>query len=143
MRPQQDNRIQGGYAIAFSSALVLSTTGVLVRYLTEAYHMPPMILAFWRNCFLTICLLLVLVILLAVGPSLLGFGLYNISLGRLPSSTANLIATAEPLFTALLAYLLLDELLGPSQLGGGLLILGGVLTLRLHERRRGAVAIRK
>ncbi len=321
MRPQQgDNRMQGGYAIAFSSALILSTTGVLVRHLTEAYHMPPMILAFWRNCFLTLCLLLVLelfypylvevrrrdlgyllsyglllavfnilwttsvaingasiatllvyssagfaallgwwfleeelgqakvtavalclagcamvsgaigmeqrgninpfgimigilsglsyaiyslmgrsawqrglnpwttllytfgfaalflllinlldmvaiprgrtemadffwlgrafegwgyLILLAVGPSLIGFGLYNISLGRLPSSTANLIATAEPLFTALLAYLLLDELLSASQLGGGLLILGGVLALRFHERRGIAVAIRR
>jgi drug/metabolite transporter (DMT)-like permease len=82
-------------------------------------------------------------ILLAIGPSLIGFGLYNMSLGRLPSSTANLIATAEPLFTALLAYLLLDELLDASQLGGGLLILGGVLALRFHERRRGAVAIRR
>lgn len=318
--PQGDNRIPGGYAIAFSSALILSTTGVLIRHLTEAYHMPPMILAFWRNCFVTLCLLLVLelfypflveirrrdlgyllsyglllavfnilwttsvaingasiatllvyssagfaallgwwfleeelgqakvtavalclagcamvsgaigmeqfgnintsgimtgilsglcyaiyslmgrsawqrgldpwttllytfgfaafflllvnlldivasprgrseladffwlgrtfegwgyLILLAVGPSLIGFGLYNISLGRLPSSTANLIATAEPLFTALLAYLLLDELLAASQLGGGLLILGGVLTLRFHERRGIAVAIRR
>lgn len=319
MRPQQgDDGPGSGYAIAFTSALILSTTGILVRHLTETYHIPPMVLAFWRNGFLTLCLLLVLelyypflvevkrrdlgyllvyglllavfnvlwttsvamsgaaiatllvyssagfaallgwrflaeelsqakiaavllclagcamvsggmgrdvgwavqplgimtgilsglgyavyslmgrsacnrglnpwtillytfgfatlfllafnlikmgtglggraeladflwlgrafegwacLILLAMGPTLAGFGLYNVSLSRLPSSTANLIATTEPLFTALLAYLFLGELLGAAQLAGGLLILAGVFCLRFFENRRLAVAI--
>lgn len=319
MRPlQADDNLQSGYIIAFSSALVLSTTGILVRHLTETYHIPPMILAFWRNCFLSVCLLLILelyypylteirrrdfgyllayglllavfnilwthsvaingaavatllvyssagfaalfgwwfldeelnpakiltialclagcamvsgffgggqgpaeinplgvligilsglgygiyslmgrsasqrglnpwttllytfgfaslfllafnlstmdifpwgrvevtdflwlgrdaggwayLLLLAVGPSLIGFGLYNISLGQLPAGTVNLIATAEPAFTAFLAYLLLDEMLGPLQLAGGLLIIGSVLALQLFARRRFAFA---
>jgi drug/metabolite transporter (DMT)-like permease len=64
-----------------------------------------------------------------------GFGLYNVSLGYLPSSVANLILTIEPVFTAALAYVLLGEGLRGMQLGGSLMILAGVVFLRIHEGR--------
>jgi drug/metabolite transporter (DMT)-like permease len=70
---------------------------------------------------------------LAAGPTLIGFGLYNISLSLLPSSVANLIVTSEPAFTALLAFLLLDERLMQGQIVGMLLILTGVVVLRVYE----------
>jgi drug/metabolite transporter (DMT)-like permease len=73
--------------------------------------------------------------LLAAGPTLAGYGLYNVSLGYLPSSVANLILTVEPIFTAALAYVLLGERLGGMQLAGSLMILGGVVFLRVHEGR--------
>ena len=76
-----------------------------------------------------------ILLLLAVGPTLVGFGLYNLSLGFLPASVANLIVTLEPAFTALSAYLLLGEQLSVLQVGGGLLILCGVVFLRLYEGR--------
>ncbi len=78
-----------------------------------------------------------LLILLAVGPTLAGFGLYNVSLGLLPASVANLILTTEPVFTALIAYLLLSERLNAVQLAGSLLILGGVVFLKIFESRPG------
>lgn len=71
--------------------------------------------------------------LLAVGPTVAGFGLYNISLGYLPSSVANLILTLEPAFTATIAYLLLGEQLNGVQLGGSAMILSGVVFLRIYE----------
>jgi len=71
--------------------------------------------------------------LLAVGPTLAGFGLYNVSMTYLPSSVANLILTMEPAITSLFAYLLLDERLTRVQLSGSLLILGGVVFLRIYE----------
>ncbi len=74
-------------------------------------------------------------LLLAAGPTLAGFGLYNVSLSYLPSSLANLIVTLEPAFTAVLAYVLLDERLTLVQLGGSLLILGAVVMLRIYEGR--------
>jgi len=77
-------------------------------------------------------------LLLAAGPTVLGFGLYNASLRHLPSSVANLIVSSEPVFTALLAYRLFGERLDASQLMGSALILGGVGLLRLSEFRRGA-----
>ncbi|HEY3290053.1 MAG TPA: EamA family transporter [Anaerolineae bacterium] len=75
---------------------------------------------------------LVLFVLAAV-PTVLGYGLYNVSLKHLPSSIANLIATSEPVFTAITAYFVLNERLNLLQIGGGLLVLGGVVFLRLFE----------
>ena len=73
--------------------------------------------------------------LLAAGPTLAGFGLYNVSLTYLPSSVANLVLTLEPAFTASLAYFLLGEHLTMVQITGSLLILGGVVFLRISEGR--------
>ena len=75
--------------------------------------------------------------LLAAGPTVAGFGLYNVSLSYLPSSVANLILTLEPAFTAVIAYVLLGERLSGIQLGGSAMIVGGVVFLRIYEGRRG------
>ena len=74
-------------------------------------------------------------ILLAAGPTVLGFGLYNLSLKALPSSIANLIVSLEPASTAVIAYLLLGERLSGMQIGGSLVLLGGVIFLRVYEGR--------
>jgi drug/metabolite transporter (DMT)-like permease len=73
--------------------------------------------------------------LLGVGPTLAGFGLYNVALTHLPSSVANLIATSEPVFTAIIAYLFLNERLTWVQISGSVLVLGGVVLLRVYEGR--------
>jgi drug/metabolite transporter (DMT)-like permease len=73
--------------------------------------------------------------LLAAGPTVAGFGLYNVSLGMLPASIVNLILTTEPVFTAVLAIILLGERLTVIQVVGSLLIISGVLFLRLYEGR--------
>jgi drug/metabolite transporter (DMT)-like permease len=75
----------------------------------------------------------VILFLLAVGPTLAGYGLYNVSLTYLPSSVANLIVSLEPAFTAAIAFFLLGERLTLVQVGGSLLILGGVVFLRVYE----------
>jgi drug/metabolite transporter (DMT)-like permease len=76
-----------------------------------------------------------ILLVLAAGPTLLGFGLYNTSLTYLPSSVANLIVTIEPVFTAIIAYFLLGEHLSELQMLGGLLIISGVVFLRVFEDR--------
>ncbi len=50
-----------------------------------------------------------LLLTLAAGPTLLGFGLYNISLKTLPLAVANLILSLELVFTAVIAYFLLGK----------------------------------
>ncbi len=72
-------------------------------------------------------------IFLAIGPTIGGYGLYTVSLTHLPASVANLIATLEPALTAVQAYLLLGEKYTTPQIFGSLLILGGVILLRLLE----------
>ncbi len=74
-------------------------------------------------------------VLLAAGPTLAGFGLYNVALTHLPSGVVNLIATTEPVFTAVIAFFLLGERLTWVQVGGSILVLGGVALLRIYEGR--------
>ena len=71
--------------------------------------------------------------LLAAGPTLAGFGLYNVSLSYLPSSVANLVVSVEPVLTAATAYVLFGERLDATQLTGSAMILAAVVFLRLYE----------
>ena len=73
--------------------------------------------------------------LLAAVPTLAGFGLYNVSLGYLPSSVANLVVTLEPAFTAVIAYFAFGERLNALQIFGSVMILAGVVFLRIYEGR--------
>lgn len=75
-----------------------------------------------------------LLLLLAAGPTLLGYGLYNVSLSLLPSSTANLILTTEPVFTAITAFFLLGEHLSGLELLGSALIVTALVVLRLGRK---------
>lgn len=69
-----------------------------------------------------------LLLFLALVPSLLGFGLYTLSLRFLPASNASLIAALEPVLTALIAMPVLGEYLDELQwLGAGLIVLAAIL----------------
>lgn len=72
---------------------------------------------------------------LAVVPTIGGYGLYTVSLGYLPVSVANLIATLEPVMTAIWAFLLLGERLTAVQIFGSALIITGVMLLRLPSEQ--------
>lgn len=73
-------------------------------------------------------------LLLAAGPTVVGFGLYGASLAMLPSSVANLIATTEPAFTVAIAWAFLGERLTAAEIAGGAVIVGGVALLRARAR---------
>ena len=75
----------------------------------------------------------VLLLALAGGPTLLGYGLYNVSLQYLPSSVANLVVTIEPVFTAVVAYFILGERFTLVQILGSILIMAGVLVIRKYN----------
>ena len=72
-----------------------------------------------------------ILVLLAVGPTLLGYGLYNVSLTHLPSSVVNLIVTIEPVFTAIVAFFVLGERLTLQEIFGSLLVMAGVVVIRM------------
>ena len=75
-------------------------------------------------------------VMLGLGPTIGGYGLYNYSLTYLPASVVNLLATLEPAMTAVQSYLLLDERFTAAQVIGSLLIIGGVVIIRLMESRK-------
>jgi drug/metabolite transporter, DME family len=71
---------------------------------------------------------------LGVVPTLGGFGLYTLSIRYLSPTTANLIATLEPAFTAVWAFFLLNEILTGMQLIGSVLVLMSVILLRFGDQ---------
>lgn len=74
------------------------------------------------------------ILALAIGPTLGGYGLYTVSLTYLPTTTANLIVTLEPVMTAIQAFIFLGERLTLPQILSGALTLIGVFLLRLSDR---------
>jgi drug/metabolite transporter (DMT)-like permease len=77
----------------------------------------------------------VYLVLLALGPQLLGHSTFNWALRYLSASTMALVLLAEPMGSALLAYLLLGEGLTPLKaVGGGLILVAIYLGLRRENR---------
>ena len=74
-------------------------------------------------------------------PSVLGFGLFITSMSYLPASVANLLATLEPVMTAVQAYLLLGERMSALQIFGSALVIVAVVIVRLAEdwRKKGSL----
>ncbi|WP_147822378.1 DMT family transporter [Salidesulfovibrio onnuriiensis] len=77
----------------------------------------------------------------AVGPTLIGFGLYATSLKHLPAATANIILTLELVFTGLTANLLFGEAFNQTQWAGCILIVAAVLLVNQSLRKREAPLI--
>ncbi|MCR4405087.1 MAG: DMT family transporter [Candidatus Acetothermia bacterium] len=71
-----------------------------------------------------------LILILALFPSILAYGLYLKALKRLEAGRAAIVATLEPVLASLLAFLVLGERIEPLQALGGLLVLGGVVILQ-------------
>ncbi|RPI23190.1 MAG: EamA family transporter, partial [Chloroflexota bacterium] len=114
-----------GYTIALVSALILSTTAIFIRYLTETYQMPALVLAFWRDGFVSITLLPVLWIvkrqLVKVSvkdlPYLAGYGLvlsifnslWTFSVALNGAAIATVLVYGSCGFTVLLGWWFLRE----------------------------------
>lgn len=78
---------------------------------------------------------------LAVVSTVVSISLFFAGLRRVGPTTASILATAEPLVTVLLAFLVFGEALGAVQLAGGALVLAAVLVLNVPTfRRRGLLA---
>ena len=114
-----------GYTIALVSAAILSTTAIFIRYLTEAYHIPPLVLALWRDCFVALTVLPVLALLaprllrvkrqhllyLIVYGLMLAFfnSFWTLSVSLNGAAIATVLVYCSPAFTALLGRWLLKE----------------------------------
>lgn len=69
-----------GYAAALAAAAILSTTAILIRHLSVAYHLPALVMAFWRDVVVVVTLLL-------------AFGVVRRNLLRLPPGQWRFVAT--------------------------------------------------
>lgn len=70
---------------------------------------------------------------LALVPTIFGFGFYNMSMNYIQASIANLLATLEPVMTAVEAYIFLDERMTMTQIIGGLIIISAVIVVQFEK----------
>ncbi len=75
-----------------------------------------------------------LVIGLAVGPTLGSYALYNAGLQRVPASNASLVAMLEPVIASVLAFIFLGERLELLQWVGGALVIAGAVLVNVNGR---------
>ncbi|MCW3005079.1 MAG: family transporter [Conexibacter sp.] len=77
---------------------------------------------------------------MALGSTVLGVSAFFVGLRDVGPATASIVSTIEPAVTVALATAIYGEALGPSQLAGGVLVLGAVVVLQLRGRAAGTVA---
>ena len=139
----QTSSLTRGYAIALAGAAILSTTAIFIRYLTQTYHMPALILAFWRDLFVVVTLLVILLIfrpgLLRVETRQIGYlvifgfvlsifnSVWTLSVALNGAAVSTVLAYSSVAFTALLGWWFLRERLGWAKIFAVLLCLAGCL----------------
>jgi drug/metabolite transporter (DMT)-like permease len=77
-------------------------------------------------------------IALGLVGTLLAHGLFVLALRTIRPSTAGIIATAEPVFAGIIAYLVLGDRLQPLQIAGALIIVAGIITVQAGRREAAA-----
>ena len=73
-------------------------------------------------------------VIFALVPTLGGYGLYNLTLKRLSAGTANLLVASEPLFTIVIAWLVLGDRFPAFTLPGAAAVVLGVGLLAKGEK---------
>ena len=132
-----------GYTTALAAAVFLSTTAIFIRYLSETYHLPALVLAFWRDVFVAMTLLPVLwvvsptllrvkrqhLIYLVVYGLILAFfnSMWTFSVALNGAAVATVLVYCSAGFTALLGWWLLKERLDWAKLLAVVFCLGGCL----------------
>jgi len=116
-----------GYLIGVSATVLLSTTGILISYLSTTYKLPSLVLAFWRDCFVVFGLLIVFALfsrpsfrlggshwkfLILYGLTLALFNsMWTFSVQFNGAAVATILAYSSPAITAILSYLFLKEVI--------------------------------
>lgn len=138
-----------GLLIGLSSALSYSLYSIFGKRLSADYN--PWTIMFYTFGIASLSLLpfqsstsipgiitlrIVLVFLALVFiPTIIGYVLYTIGLGRIPASIAAVIATAEVPIAAIYAFFALGERLDVGQIFGAILIICSVVMISLPSRR--------
>ncbi len=112
----------------------------ILPYIWLVYSAAAVILLVWMGLsgqsLLGLPPLVYLVLLgLAIGPQLLGHTAFNWAIKYVSPTLVTVAILGEPIGSALLAYLLLQQAIQPLQLLGGAVLLGGIAVATLGERR--------
>ena len=114
-----------GYIIALTATLLWSTTGPLISYLSKTYSLPSLVLAFWRDLFVSFGMLVGLLVfsrarfhldrshwkfLVFYGFTLAVFNsMWTFSVQYNGAAVATVLAFSSPAMTAILSKLIFKE----------------------------------
>jgi drug/metabolite transporter (DMT)-like permease len=138
-----------GLLAALLSSITFASLSLFGKKLSQDYN--PWSIIFYIFTFGTLTLLLyqsgkldpwplgsgifIWVLALVFISTILGFGAYTKALTYLPASIASITTTTEIIFASILAYYILGEKLGPWQVLGAFLIMGGVTLVSLNKSK--------
>ncbi|HEX8991459.1 MAG TPA: DMT family transporter [Anaerolineales bacterium] len=141
--PETTKNSSPGYLIGLMATLLLSFTGILISYLNRTYHLPSLVLAFWRDLFVVTGLVVAFAVLsrnrFRLDRSLWSFFLlYGLTLSLFNSmwtfsvqfngaAIATVLAFSSPAMTAVLAHFILREEITRLKLLSIFLSLAGIV----------------
>jgi len=141
--PQSSSRSSQGFFIALGATFLWSTTGPLISYITTTYQLPSLILAFWRDLFVSFGMLAGLALINRSlfhmerrhAPFMIFYGftlavfnsVWTFSVRYNGASVATVMAFSSPAMTALLSYWVLKERFSAAKIFSILLSFAGIV----------------
>jgi drug/metabolite transporter (DMT)-like permease len=114
-----------GYLIGLCATIFLSFTGILISYLNRAFNLPSLVLAFWRDCFVVLGLIIAFSLFSrgrirlerSYWPFFILYGLtlaffnsmWTFSVQFNGAAIATVLAFSSPAMTAVLSHFILKE----------------------------------
>jgi drug/metabolite transporter (DMT)-like permease len=75
------------------------------------------------------------ILYIGVLGTLIPFGLYLEGINLIRSTRASITATLEPITAGIISYLFLNEFMETAQIAGGIIIIGSIILLQLHQEQ--------
>ena len=140
---KSSSQLSRGYAIALTATVLWSSTGILISYLSKTFSLPSLVLAFWRDLFvsfgMTVGLLIFSRPLFQLDRKHWGFMIwYGLTLAIFNSmwtfsvqyngaAVATVMAFSSPAMTAILSRIVLKEQFSRIKIFSILLSLAGII----------------
>jgi drug/metabolite transporter, DME family len=140
---QTSARISRGYIIALTATVLWSFTGILISYLSKTYSLPSLVLAFWRDLFVSFGMVIGLLIfsrarfylaythwgfMVLYGFTLAIFNsMWTFSVQYNGAAVATVMAFSSPAMTAILSRIVYKEKFSSIKVMSILLSLAGIV----------------
>ena len=140
---KSSSQLSRGYVIALTATIIWSTTGILISYLSRDYSLPSLVLAFWRDLFVSFGMAVGLLVfsrplfqldrkhwgfMVWYGLTLAIFNsMWTFSVQYNGAAVATVMAFSSPAMTAILSRIVLKEQFSRIKIVSILLSLAGII----------------
>ena len=140
---KQTSRSSRGFTIALTATVLWSTTGIFISYLSKTYSLPSLVLAFWRDLFVSFGMVVGLLVfsrarfqldrkhwgfMVLYGLTLAIFNsIWTFSVQYNGAAVATVMAFSSPAMTAILSRIVLKEHFSSIKILSIMLSLGGII----------------